>query len=116
MMAHLNLWTINKKTNLPVIKEVLPVNITNVVISSISFILAVLREAVIQSSSPAEARCTMQLIKSIAEVTRPPLRAELSVQSSCFSFVTEEHSLALCIHGRGLNPPPLHSSRLLAPH
>lgn len=26
------------------------------------------------------------------------------------------HSFALCIHGRGLNPPPLHSSRLLAPH
>lgn len=31
----------------------------------------------------------MQLIKSIAEVTKPPLRAELSMQSSCFSFVTE---------------------------
>lgn len=31
----------------------------------------------------------MQLIKSIAEVTKPPLRAELSMQSLCFSFVTE---------------------------
>lgn len=49
-------------------------------------------------------------------MTRPPLKAELSMQSLCFPFVTEEHTFALCIYGRGLNPPPLHSSRLLAPH
>lgn len=84
-------------------------------ISSISLVLAVLGEAVIQSSSAAEAQHAVNKIHCRSDKTSPESWA---IHAILVLFLCNRafHSFALCIHGRGLNPPPLHSSRLLAPH
>lgn len=72
MMAHLILGTINRKTNLFG-------HIRNFTCKhskyNISLVLVGLTEAATQSGSAAESRHTMQLVKSIAEVTKPLLGA-----------------------------------------
>lgn len=71
-MAHLICGTTNKKRNL---FENMRKFTCKYSISSISLVLAGLMGAAMQSGSAAEARHTMQLVKSTAEVTRPLLSA-----------------------------------------
>lgn len=72
MMAHLILDTINKKTNLFGNMKGFTCKYS---ISSISIVHTSLMVAATQLGSAAEAKPTMPLVKSIAEVTKPLLSA-----------------------------------------